>query len=269
MNLDRRRLGGECWEAVYPLARESLAVYKDKMAVVGREDVHRGITGLIASRLTGVLKAPAIVASFQADGTVVGSIRSARGFVVSSFLEACADLFIDYGGHDAAAGFSLKAADWPEFEARSRAYAEALELTDEEESIAVDAELPRDYVKPELAALAERFEPYGEDNGPLVFLSRDVPIADAQIVGKKEQNHLKLTLDFGAYKWPALLWDGAQRLGRDFSFDSGTKRGDRIDLVYKVTINRWNGMEQPQLEVFDARKAVSEGQAAYAAEPAP
>lgn len=202
----------------------------------------------------------AIVASFQSDGTVVGSIRSARGFAVSSFLEACADLFIDYGGHDAAAGFSLKAADWPEFEARSRAYSEALDLTDEEESIAVDAELPHDYVKPELAALAERFEPYGEDNGPLVFLARDVPIADAQIVGKKEANHLKLTLDFGAFKWPALLWDGAQRLGRDFDFDSTSKKGDHLDLVFKVTINRWNGMEQPQLEVFDARKTGAKDQ---------
>lgn len=249
MNQDRRRLGGECWEAIYPVACESLASYGDKLAVVGREDVHRGITGLIASRLTSALKAPAIVASFQPDGTVVGSIRSTRGFAVSPFLETCADLFIDYGGHDAAAGFSLKASDWAEFEARSRAYAQALELEDEEESIVVDAELPHEYVKPELAALTERFEPYGEENGPLVFLARGVPIADAQIVGKKEANHLKLTLDFGAYKWPALLWDGAQRLDRDFSLD------DRIDLVFKVTINRWNGAEQPQIEVFDLRKA--------------
>jgi single-stranded-DNA-specific exonuclease len=258
MNQRRRQLGGEAWDLVYPLARESLAAHGDKLAVVGSKEVHRGITGLIASRLTSTLKTPAVVASFQPDGTVVGSIRSARGFVVSSFLEACADLFIDYGGHDAAAGFSLPVGDWPEFEARSLAYSEALELRDEEESINVDAELPHDYVKPELAALAERFEPYGEGNGPLVFMARNVAIVDAQIVGKKEQNHLKLTLDFGAHKWPALLWDGAQRLQRDFAFDPDSKRGDRIDLVFKVTINRWNGMEQPQLEVFDARKALRE-----------
>ncbi|HRY53037.1 MAG TPA: single-stranded-DNA-specific exonuclease RecJ [Spirochaetia bacterium] len=257
MNQDRRRLGGEAWDLVYPLAMKSLEAHGDKLALVGREEVHRGITGLIASRLTGTLKVPAIVAAFQGNGTVVGSIRSARGFALSSFLEACTDLFIDYGGHDAAAGFSLKAADWPEFEARAAAYVQAVELCDEEESIAVDAELPHEYVKPELAALAERFEPYGEANAPLVFLARDVAIAEAQIVGKKEANHLKLTLDFGAYKWPALLWDGAQRLGRDFDFKDG--KGDRIDLVFKVTMNRWNGMEQPQLEVFDARRAGTEG----------
>ncbi len=255
MNVERRRLGGETWDLVYPLARESLAARGDKLVVVGSTEVFRGVTGLIASKVTGVLKVPAIVASFQEDGTVVGSIRSARGFPVSSFLEACAELFIDYGGHDAAAGFSLQSKDWPEFEARTIAYAEALELEEGDESIEIDAELPHDYLKPDLAAVSERFEPFGEANDPLVFLARDVPIADVQLVGKKEQNHLKLTLDFGKHKWPALVWDGAQRLQRDFNFDYDSKKGDRIDLVFKVTINRFNGMEQPQLEVFDLRRA--------------
>jgi single-stranded-DNA-specific exonuclease len=255
MNVERRRLGGETWDVVYPLARESLEKLGQKLALVGSSEVFRGVTGLIASKITGVLKVPAIVASFQEDGTVVGSIRSARGFPVSAFLETCADLFIDYGGHDAAAGFSLEAKDWPEFQARTAAYAQVLELEDEEESIEVDAELPHDYLKPDIAAVSERFEPFGEANEPLVFMARGVPIADAQLVGKKEQNHLKLTLDFGKHKWPALFWDGAERLQRDFDFDYDSKKGDSIDLVFKVTVNRYNGMETPQLEVFDARRA--------------
>jgi single-stranded-DNA-specific exonuclease len=255
MNVERRRLGGETWDAIYPAARESLAPRGDKLAVVGSSEVHRGITGLLASKMTGVFKVPAIVASFQEDGTVVGSIRSVRGFPTSSFLEACADLFIDYGGHDAAAGFSLAMKDWPEFVARTISYSQALELEDGEESIEIDAELPHDYLRPDIATVSERFEPFGEANEPLVFLAKDVPIADAQLVGKKDQNHLKLTLDFGKHKWPALFWDGAQRLQRDFAFDYDSKQGDRIDLVFKITINRFNGMETPQLEVFDARRA--------------
>jgi single-stranded-DNA-specific exonuclease len=256
MNAERRRLGGETWEAVLPLARDSLEARSNKLALVGSAEIYRGITGLIASRVSSTLKVPAIVASFQDDGTVVGSIRSTRGFPVSAFLEACADLFIDYGGHDAAAGFSLESKLWAELEARSVAFCEPLELDEEAESIDIDAELPHDYLKPEIAAVSERFEPYGEANEPLVFLARNVPIADAQIVGKKEQNHLKLTLDFGKHKWPALFWDGAKRLQRDFNFDYDSKKGDKIDLVFKVTVNRYNGMETPQLEVFDARRAV-------------
>jgi single-stranded-DNA-specific exonuclease len=85
-----------------------------------------------------------------------------------------------------------------------------------------------------------------------VFLAKKVPIAQAEIVGKQEKAHLKLTLDFGKHRWPALIWSGADRLNRDFSI------GDRIDLVFKVTKNRWNGQEQPQLEVIDARRSGSE-----------
>jgi single-stranded-DNA-specific exonuclease len=174
MNQERRRLGGEVWDRVYPLARESLAEHGDKLVVVGSEGVHRGITGLIASRVTQVMKVPAIIASFQPDGSVVGSIRAVRGFPVSSFLEACADLFLDYGGHDAAAGFSLELPKWKEFQDRAKAYAEPLELEDGEESITIDAELPHDYLKPELAATTERFEPFGEENEPLVFMAKNV-----------------------------------------------------------------------------------------------
>jgi single-stranded-DNA-specific exonuclease len=249
MNLERRRLGAECWETVYPLARESLASYCDKLVVVGHEGVHRGITGVLASKVTNVLDVPAVIATFQSDGTVVGSIRSARGFNIGSFLETSAELFIDYGGHDAAAGFSLKASDWPEFQRRSAAYAEGLELEAEEEKLDIDAELPHSYMRPELAELAARFEPYGEANPQLVFLAKDVPIAGAEIVGKRDANHLKLLLDFGGTKWPALYWSAAEKLERDFSVH------DHIDVVFKVTINRYGGMEQPQLEIFDAKRS--------------
>jgi single-stranded-DNA-specific exonuclease len=101
-----------------------------------------------------------------------------------------------------------------------------------EESVEVDAELPHDYPKPELDELVERFEPYCEDNAPIVFLARKAPIADAQLVGKCEQNHLKLTLNFGKHTWPALFKGGTERLERDFSF----RDRDSIDLVFKATI---------------------------------
>jgi len=258
LNQERRRLGAECWETVYPLACDSLPAYGNKLALVGHEGVHRGITGVLASKIMGALDVPAVVATFQPDGTVVGSIRSTRGFSINSFLETSSELFIDYGGHDAAAGFSLKQSDWPEFQRRSALFAQAFELEAEEEKIDVDAELPHSYMKPELADLAEKFEPYGEGSPQLVFLARDVPIAAADIVGKREANHLKLLLDFGGNKWPGLFWSAADRLGRDF------KVGDHIDLVFKVTINHYGGVDQPQLELFDARR--SENRAGEGAE---
>jgi single-stranded-DNA-specific exonuclease len=253
MNMDRRKMGIESWETVLPLARESFARNGEKLSIVGTDKVPRGITGLIASRVMGALKAPAIVASFQPDGLTVGSIRSVRGFPVSALLQSCSDLFIDYGGHDAAAGFSLPAGSWQSFVDRTEAFIRGVDLALAEETVNVDAQLPHDFVTPELFELTRRFEPSGEESPPLVFMSTGVSMVDAQIVGKGEKNHLKLTLDFGRNKWPAMMWDGAERLERDFSW----RNRDSVDLLFKVSLNRWNGMETPQIEIIDIRKAES------------
>ena len=249
-NAERKKMGADTWEAVYPLARESYEANERRFVLIRSEAVRAGITGLLASRMVGVFKVPSIVAAVKEDGTIVGSIRTANNFRISGLLAACADLFIDYGGHDAAAGFSLTADRWARFESIAVEHLKSAELAAEEESIAVDAELPHNYLKPELRNVYATFEPFGEENRPLVFMARGVPMVDAQIVGKAAKNHLKLTLDFGKYKWPALLWDGAERLERDFSF----RAKDKIDLLFKVTVNRWNGEEKPQLELYDVRR---------------
>jgi len=250
VNAERKKMGADTWEAVYPLARESYEANEHRFVLIRSAAVRAGITGLLASRMVGVFKVPSIVAAVKDDGTIVGSIRTANNFRISGLLAACADLFIDYGGHDAAAGFSLTADRWERFEAIAVEHLKSAELAAAEESIVVDAELPHNYLKPELRNVYAAFEPFGEENRPLVFMARGVSMVDAQIVGKAAKNHLKLTLDFGKYKWPALLWDGAERLERDFSFRSK----DKIDLLFKVTVNRWNGEEKPQLELYDLRR---------------
>ncbi len=249
LNQERRGLGADCWESMYPLAREFAESKGGKFVIVGNAAINRGITGILASRFADTFKAPAVAATFMADGSVVGSVRSARGFNVKGLLEHCAELFIDYGGHDAAAGFSMPAESWPRFVDMASAYLSNVELDEGEELIDVDAELPHEYLRPELAELVDRFEPYGEENPPLVFMARNVAIAGADIVGKTEKSHLKLSLDFGKHKWPALWWGAADRIGRDFS------ASDRLDLVFKLSKNFWNGVESPQLIIVDARRA--------------
>lgn len=253
MNVERRRLGAECWDAVYPDAREAAEASGNRYVIVGSADINRGITGILASRLADTFKVPSVAASFMADGTAVGSVRSARGFNVKGLLEYCAALFLDYGGHDAAAGFSMPGERWPEFVRMASEYLSGVDLADGEELVEVDAELPHEYLKPALAELVERLEPYGEGNAPLVFAARGVPIVQADIVGKQEKSHLKLVLDFGENRWPALWWNAAERIERDFSLS------DRLDVAFKVTRNYWNGMETPQLVIVDARRAGTEG----------
>lgn len=249
LNQERRRLGAECWDAVYPAAREAAEASGGKYVIVGRPDIFRGITGIVASRLADTFKAPAVAATFLADGSAVASVRSARGFNVKGLLEYCSALFYDYGGHDAAAGFSMAAERWPEFERMAAEYLSAVDLEDTEETVEIDAELPHEYLAPSIAALVERLEPYGEGNPALVFMSKAVPVMQVDIVGKQEKSHLKLLLDFGAHRWPALWWNSAERYGKDFT------ESDRLDIAFRVQRNYWNGQETPQLVIVDARKA--------------
>jgi len=249
LNQERRRLGAECWDAVYPAAREAAEASGGKYVIVGRPDIFRGITGIVASRLADTFKAPAVAATFMADGSAVASVRSARGFNVKGLLEYCSSLFYDYGGHDAAAGFSMLAERWPEFERMAAEYLSAVDLEETEETVEIDAELPHEYLAPSIAALVERLEPYGEGNPALVFMAKAVPVMQVDIVGKQEKSHLKLLLDFGAHRWPALWWNSAERYGKDFT------ESDRLDVAFRVQRNYWNGQETPQLVIVDARKA--------------
>jgi single-stranded-DNA-specific exonuclease len=124
-----------------------------------------------------------------------------------------------------------------------------IELESEaEECITIDAELPQAYLTPELLNLVDKFEPYGEANPHLVFMAAGLRISSADIIGKTERQHLKLTLDCGRNKWPALYWGASERLKRDFDI------GDTIDAVFQITRNTFNGAETPQMIISDIIK---------------
>ena len=129
-------------------------------------------------------------------------------------------------------------------------YAKQLESEPpQEETIQIDAELPSDYMTPELIELVEKFEPYGEESPPLVFLIKNMKIHSVDLVGKKEIQHVKLILDYGKYKWPGLLWNGSERVGRDFD------QGDSIDVVFRLNRNYYLNKETLQLTILDAKRA--------------
>ncbi|MDR0377871.1 MAG: single-stranded-DNA-specific exonuclease RecJ [Spirochaetaceae bacterium] len=250
MNEERKKLGGDMWALVEPRAAESRAEFDGKMVLAYGEDIARGVTGLMANRASGVFKAPAMVVSFS-ETTATGSLRSARGFNVRSLMEPCADLCIDWGGHNFAAGFSLERSNWDAFRERLKNMARIIELKDEEdeETIVVDAELPPPYLTPDILKLVDRFEPYGEQNGRLVFMTRGIRVVDITFIGKTEIKHVKLTLDTGKYKWPALYWQAAGKVKQEFDLE------DQVDLVYTVERNWFNGIETPQLKIIDLRRS--------------
>jgi single-stranded-DNA-specific exonuclease len=249
MNNERKKIEEEVWSFAEPMARRNLPGCGEKLAFAWGEEIFRGVTGLVAQRLTRKFNVPALVVSFNGP-IATGSLRSLRGYNLHTILNLCADIFINSGGHDFAAGFSMEIAKWDTFRERIADAVSAMELADEEESrIVIDAELPPDYLTPEILKLTDRFEPYGEENEALHFLSRNLLVREIGFMGKNEVKHVKLTLDTGKYKWPAVYWQAAEKVKKEFDLN------DRVDIVFNVTRNFFNGAGIPQLVITDLKRS--------------
>ncbi|MFW6249975.1 MAG: single-stranded-DNA-specific exonuclease RecJ [Alkalispirochaetaceae bacterium] len=243
LNRKRKKVGEDAWRRVLPKANESFMELEERLILVHDNDVHRGVTGIIAGRLSRQFRAPAAVVTAVESG-LVGSMRSVRGFGATEFLRQFEDIFIDWGGHDAAAGFNLAAENLPAFLGRIRDAAKRIRLDEAVETIQVDAELPDRYMSPDLEELIARFEPYGIENPIIRFLKRGMAVEEIEFIGK-EQNHLRLLLRGGSYKWPSVYWNAAERVNRDFAL------GDSVDVVFELDKNHFNGQVTLQLSVVD------------------
>ncbi|MDR2659390.1 MAG: single-stranded-DNA-specific exonuclease RecJ [Spirochaetaceae bacterium] len=250
MDAERRDLGVKVWAIAHPIAAANLEIYSGNLAFAWSDDIPRGATGITANRLSSHFKLPSLVVSFN-DGIATGSLRSARGYDLQGLLDQCADLFIDWGGHGYAAGFSLEKVNWEAFLERLQMAAKTIEFSaskPDADAISIDAELPLSYLNPDIFKVIDIFQPYGKDNKELVFLSRGLKVIDIGFIGKLEARHVKLTLDVGRYKWAAVYWNAAEKVNQDFGLN------DLVDAVFKIELNWFKGNEIPQLCIHDLRR---------------
>lgn len=247
LNKERKRLGDEAWDSVQKNARESFEKSSGKLVLVSGRDIPRGVTGIISSRLAKFFGTPSITVTFLGD-RAIGSARSAGGINVKNFVGLMGDLLSDFGGHDYAAGFSLPAELFPRLEELMYDHARNLEALEADDSVTVDAELPLAFMKPDILKVVELFEPYGEENPPLVFMIKNVLVQDITLMGKSEKVHVKLLIDTGEHKWPAVFWNAAERVGEDFTI------GDRVSLVFRFSRNYFQNKETIQLMVIDIKR---------------
>ena len=252
LNRERRELGKTAEAYAFPAAKDSIKAHGGKLCVIIDERINRGVSGILATKLVQAFGVPAITVTFPDGDCAVGSMRSCRGFSVTEFLDKYGDLFVNHGGHQQAGGFSFLKTDLDSFKKKTAELSETIVLSaDEADETEADAEIPLKYMTPKLLDLVDKFEPYGEKNPPLTFMSRNVTVIDARILGSAEPFHLKLNLDFESTKWPALFWREAGRLGSEFAV------GDDIDILYQAGRNTFNGTTTPQLILSDLRKSES------------
>ncbi|MCQ2573697.1 MAG: single-stranded-DNA-specific exonuclease RecJ [Treponema sp.] len=234
LNEMRKTLVNEAAMKTSSQVQESLESFDGKLCVVLNEEIHKGVTGILANKIMNTYQVPSLAIT-ENDGIYAGSMRSCRGIVATDFLKDFGDFFIAYGGHNAAAGFSFTKDKLPQFMQKAKELSARFELQDKNAENIVDAEIPANYITPDLLRIIDMFEPYGNGNDELLFVSQNLPVCDGMIVGKKEPYHLKLTFDCGKYKFPAMFWSAGDKWNKE------VKLGSRVNVLFSVNKNIYNG----------------------------
>ncbi len=227
LNEQRKKVADAAWNIASLESYESKKLHHNNLILVYNEAIHRGVTGIIASRLSRSFYVPAVIIT-RIREYCIGSVRSGHNFHATEFLQNFEDLFIGWGGHDGAAGFHLKLEDMEIFKERVQQYCQHMEpLESIEPTIAIDAELPATHLSPDIIQTVNLFEPYGMAWQPLKFLSSNMYIESLTIIGRDEK-HFKFLFSYGRYKWPAVYWNAVKDAGATF------KQGDYVNVVFEI-----------------------------------
>lgn len=247
LNLDRRKITLETQERARQLALD--AADQDSLIFAAAPDFPAGIVGLAASRLLDEFYRPAVVVEIG-EQTSRGSCRSIPEFSIIDALDECADLLLQHGGHAAAAGFTVSNERLDALADKLRELAaEQLAGVELSPALSVDTEIELSQISWELRRELDQLEPCGYANPQPLFLSRNVQAKNQRAVGENGR-HLKLRLSDGRVAWDSIAFRQGEWIG---------KLSDRVDVVYNLEVNEWNGRRNLQLNVQDIRPAGQEG----------
>ncbi len=249
LNAERQRVE----ESILSEIEETLQSHQelaDRYALVfAGEGWHRGVLGIVAQRVVERRYRPTLVIGVE-DGVGQGSGRSISNFHLLNALTDSQDLFERFGGHAAAAGFTLPAERIGELDRRFEAYARGtLSPEDLESLLRVDVEIDLEQVDWRLYEEVRKMEPFGLGNPTPVFVARGLHLAMApQVVGKK---HLKLKVGKGSRIFDALGWNQGGRAGLP-------EPGEFLDLAFTLGENTYQGTSSLQLIIKDLRADAGE-----------
>ena len=194
-NKDRKELDKRITEEANAILEARGEMDSDKKAlVIYNKDWHKGIIGIVASRLTELYYKPSVVLTF-ANGLATGSSRSVQGFDIYKAIDASRDLLENFGGHPYAVGLSLKEENIPEFTRRFEQYvAEHIQPEQLEPLLDIDAFITFSEITPAFIATLRKFNPFGPGNHKPVFCTRNVmDFGTSKLVGKNLE-HIKFEL---------------------------------------------------------------------------
>ncbi len=254
-NTERRETEADALEVIEEWLRTDATLAEKKMLVLAGEGWHRGVIGILASRVVERTAKPVIVISVE-DGVAYGSGRSIDGFPLLDAIEPCADLFTRFGGHAFAVGFAMPAGNLAEMERRVQAFADRkLAGRLAENTLRIDAELPLERLTAVVAGWLRKLEPTGRGNAEAVLLARRVRLTAPVRVMKERHIRLEVTpADTQVRMKPiyAVGWNLAP-LARQLDLQPGSL----ADLAYRLRENDHPQYGGLQIEIAGVRRAES------------
>ncbi len=242
-NLSRQKMQGEVVQEAFEMI-ETNGSKDDQIIVVHKEGWHKGVLGIVASKIVEKYYRPTIVISVE-DGLGVGSARSIEGFHLVDALTNCSSSLETYGGHKRAAGLKVRHENIDIFRQAINDFAkEVLASGDLSPSLDIDCEVPFSVLDLNFADLVDSLEPHGEGNPSPVLCTRNLTVkSHATVMGK---GTIKFWVTDGQCSISAVGFGMSE-------FQPMIKPGQKVDLAYSLIIDDWNKAPVVQLKLKDIR----------------
>ncbi|MBN1819941.1 MAG: single-stranded-DNA-specific exonuclease RecJ [Prolixibacteraceae bacterium] len=245
----RKTLDRDITQEALDMIQNSEFLQERKSTVLYNRDWHKGVVGIVASRLTEYYYRPTVILT-ESNGLATGSARSVKDFDLYEAIGSCSDLLESYGGHMYAAGLTMKIDNIAPFSERFEEIV-TNNLTKDQQihTIDVDAKIMLSEINPKFYRVLKQFAPFGPHNMLPVFVSEDVlDPGSSRLVGKNDE-HIKLDLvepDFNSEVFAGIAFNHSDK------FDIVTS-GLPFDICYSIVENEFRGKKTLQLYIRDIR----------------
>lgn len=244
-NLDRREADSSISEEALAEIENDPSHMSKKSTVVFQPHWHKGVVGIVASRLIERHYKPTIVLTQNGD-IVSGSARSVQGFNLYEALHACREHLLGYGGHFAAAGMTLSIHQLEAFKAAfEKAVAERITPDQMVPEILINALLPLDQISMQFFQIIAQMEPFGPDNMRPIFLAKNV--RDTGYSKLVKEAHISFNLTQGNNSVRGIGYNMPDKIDI-------VKSGKPFDIVFQLQLNEWQGTQSIQMQVIDLKE---------------
>ncbi|MFB6181504.1 MAG: single-stranded-DNA-specific exonuclease RecJ [Candidatus Magasanikbacteria bacterium] len=251
-NRDRQQMVKENMQEVERQIEEQ---QDQPLLFVRGEGWKKGLTGLIASKIKEKHHKPTIAVTYK-SGEYTGSGRSIEGFNIVEALQDMDHYFSTFGGHPMACGFTLSENDTLEDfkEDLIDKFKQETDKEDLKKKIVIDSKIKMKHVDWELYDILQQFKPFGKGNRKPKYLAEELEVQSVKPVGSNN-NHLTFMATHEKRKMHKFIGWNLCADSRDLNWADELSKGDKVDVVFDISVNEWNGNRELQFTIEDIRKA--------------